>query len=148
MENNRFARRFRYFFYVLKCLLEFRAAPLHLGMNGTSFEEHAMLLEVCLGRFAGAGMCFAPTAAVDDGLFEILLVRDMSIRQLLGSLSYLYNGKINQHWAVSNWRCRALSIAAQASQKLHCDGELVGHLPVEIEILPRALKVLVDAGAQ
>lgn len=145
METNALINRCRYFLYLLKCLLKFRASPLHLGMNGTSFEGPVLLLEICLGRFAGAGMCFAPKAAVDDGLFEILLVRDMSITQLLGSLLYLYNGKISQHWAVSNWQCRFLSVAAQATQSLHCDGELVGNLPVEIEILPRALKVLTGA---
>jgi diacylglycerol kinase (ATP) len=141
MENT-LGSRFRYFLFVLKCLVKFRATNLRLGMNGTSFEGPVLLLEVCLGKFAGAGMRFAPTAAADDGLFDVLLVKDMSITQLLGSLFYLYNGDINKHWAVNSWQCRSISIAAQFAQKLHCDGELVGHLPVEIEIMPQALRVL------
>ncbi len=105
-----------------------------------------MLLEVCLGKFAGAGMHFAPAAEADDGLFDVLLIEDLSILQVLRSLAYLYNGRINEHPAARNWRCRSVSIAARAGQHLHCDGELVGELPVEIEILPRVLSVLTPAG--
>ena len=142
MKTNR-GGRFHYLLHVLKCLRKFRATPLQLAMDATHFESPAMLLEICLGKYAGAGMRFAPAAIADDGLFDILLIKDMRITQVLGSLVYLYNGRINRHWAVKSWRCRSISIASRAPQRLHCDGELLGQLPVEIEILPQALRVLV-----
>lgn len=134
--------RFRYVLYVLKCLSRFRAARLQLNTDGVLFDGPVLLLDVCLGRYAGGGMRFAPTAKFDDGLFDILLVRQMSATQLLRSLPYLYNGNINAHRAVTSWQCRSVAISAQNGQHFHCDGEVVGHLPVEIEILPRALSVL------
>ncbi len=134
--------RFRYFLYVLKCLHEFRATPLELDINGESFEHSALLLEICLGRYAGAGMQFAPAARVDDGLFEVLLIHDVGVLQILASLLYLYNGRITDHRAVSQWQAKSIDIAARAEQYFHCDGELVGQLPVKINILPRVLQVI------
>lgn len=134
--------RIRYFLYVLKCLYRYRAESLRLETNGTAIEGPVLLLDVCLGKYAGAGMRFAPTAVTDDGLFDVLLVDHISIPRLLGSLFYLYNGRIDRHPAVHSWQCSALSITAQTAQHFHCDGELVGDLPVELEILPGALRVL------
>ncbi len=134
--------RFRYFVLLLRCLRKLRATHLQLSVDAAPFEGPALLLEICLGKFAGAGMHFAPAAEADDGLFDVLLIEGLSIPQVLRSLVYLYNGRINEHPAARNWRCRAVSIAARAGQQLHCDGELVCELPVQIEILPRALSVL------
>jgi YegS/Rv2252/BmrU family lipid kinase len=134
--------RIRYFLFLFKCLRKFRATSMQLDLDTASFEGPTLLLEICLGKFAGAGMHFAPTAAVDDGLFDVLHIEDLGITQLLGSLSYLYNGRINEHRAARHWRCRSVSISARDGQALHCDGELIAELPVQIELLPRALSVL------
>jgi len=140
--NSARGSRVRYFRYVLKCLLRFHASRLRVNIDGAAAEDAVTLLEVCVGKYAGAGMRFAPSANADDGLFEVLLVGEMSIPRLLGSLNYLYNGNIKQHPAARSWQCRALSITARTAQYLQCDGELVGQLPVDIEILPGALRVL------
>jgi len=139
--------RTRYLLYVLKCLLKYRASPLRLNIEGELFEDPVLLLEVCVGRYAGAGMCLAPAASAGDGVFEVLLIEDISVLRLLGSLFYLYNGNIRRHPAAKSWQCRTLSVAAQTAQFLQCDGELAGRLPVRIEIMPRALRVLAPEGA-
>jgi len=135
--------RSRYLVHVLKCLFKYRAARLRLDMEGELLEELVLLLEVCVGKYAGAGMRFAPAASADDGIFEVLVVEDMSAFRLLRSLPVLYNGGIRQHPAVKSRRCRNLSVAARTTQYLHCDGELAGQLPARIEIMPRVLRVLV-----
>lgn len=134
--------RLRYLLYVLRCLAKYRPQSLRLDAGGATFCGRVLLLDVCLGRYAGAGMRFAPNAFTDDGMFDVLLVDHISIPRLLGSLFYLYNGRIDQHRSVHSWQCDTLSINAHSSQHFHCDGELVGDLPVKIEILPGALSVL------
>ena len=81
--------RFRYFLYVVKCLFEFKATRLEIDAKGESLECSALMLQACLGVYAGAGMRFAPDAVADDGLFEVLCIGDMSVLQILASLFYL-----------------------------------------------------------
>jgi len=111
-------------------------------LEGQHHDCQALLLEICIGKFAGAGMRFAPDAIADDGLFEVLLINELSFSQLLTSLLYLYNGRIDKHWAVERWRKGFISITKGAGQYFQCDGELAGKLPIEVEILPRALRVI------
>jgi len=134
--------RLRYFLYVLKSLFNFKSTRLELDVNGDPVECPALMLGVSLGRFAGAGMKFAPGALADDGLFDVLLIEQLSVPQILVSLLYLYNGRIDNHWAVKRWRTPSISIRGQTGQQFHCDGELVDQLPVKIEILPQALRVI------
>lgn len=139
-------RRLRYLFYALKCAFDFKATQLGLHINGETFERHALMLEICLGKYAGAGMQFAPEAIADDGLFDILLINDLSTLQIFGSLLYLYNGKIDSHWAVKRWRSGSVSIDAQTKQWFHCDGELIGQLPIRVDILPQTLRIIAPEG--
>lgn len=140
-------QRLRYFFYLLKGLASYRAIPLQLDIDGDQLESLTTLLEVCIGDRAGAGMRFAPRASADDGLFEVLLIDKLSTAQLIRSLAYLYNGKIDEHPAARRWRSRRLAVAAQSEPFFHCDGELVGRLPVELEIQPRAINIMIPGGA-
>ena len=135
--------RFRYFIYLLKCLREFQATTLQLDIDGQSLERPALMLQTCLGKYAGAGMQFAPAAKANDGLFDVLLIKDLGVPQLLGSLFYLYNGRVNAHKGVSHWQSRTISVAATNRQQFHCDGELVGELPVRFDLLPQALRVMI-----
>ena len=100
------------------------------------------MLETCLGKYAGAGMQFAPMAVADDGSFEVLLIENVKIWRLLSSLLYLYNGRINQHPAVRHCQAVSVVIDCETKQNFHCDGELIGRLPVKIDLLPRALRVI------
>jgi YegS/Rv2252/BmrU family lipid kinase len=139
-------RRLRYFFYLLKSLASYRAIPLRLEIDANRLQRHTTLLEVCIGDRAGAGMRFAPQASADDGLFEVLLIEKLSALRLICSLPYLYNGKIDEHPAAQHWRSRRLAVTAKSEPFFHCDGELVGRLPVSIEILPRALDIVIPGG--
>ena len=134
--------RWRYLLYVLKCAHKYKATTLHLDMEWQSHDCAVLLLEICIGKFAGAGMRFAPEAVADDGLFEVLLINKLKFWQLLTSLLYLYNGRINEHWAVRRWQKGFIRIAKGSGQYFQCDGKLAGKLPIEIEILPQALRVI------
>jgi YegS/Rv2252/BmrU family lipid kinase len=135
--------RWRYLRDLLRCLVGFSAPELRLQFASESLAERSLMLEVCLGRFAGGGMQFAPAAVMDDGAFDVLLIADLGRLHLLASLPFLYNGRINEHPRVRHWRCPALSVACPENPAFHCDGEVVGELPLRVEILPRALRVIV-----
>ncbi|MCX2980549.1 diacylglycerol kinase family lipid kinase [Halieaceae bacterium IMCC14734] len=140
-------RRLRYLLYLLKCLVSYRATPLRIDIDGDELEYLTTLLEVCIGDRAGAGMRFAPRASADDGLFEVLLIDKLSTAQLIRSLTYIYNGRIDEHPAARRWRSPRLAVAAHAEQFFHCDGELVGRLPIRLEILPRAVSIMIPSAS-
>lgn len=141
-------RRWRYLSTLLKCLRRFVAATMTVAGGGQQLQVPALMTMACIGRYGGAGMQLAPAARPDDGLLDVLLIRDLPFLQRLLSLSQLFNGRIHRHRAVSAWQCESLSLAADVPLQLQCDGELAGWLPACIELVPQPLTVVIrPAGA-
>lgn len=96
-------------------------------------------------QFHGAGMWVCPRAAVDDGLLDVTVFRYLSLFEIVGAFSWLYNGKVYEHPKVEFHRAKRLEAAADEPAFIEVDGEPVGRLPLEITVLPKALAVYVPA---
>jgi diacylglycerol kinase (ATP) len=135
--------------------LSFAAAALHATLT---FEKPAVRVSldggqasrinvanfcVANARYFGGGMKIAPNARLDDGLFDVVAVGDVSALTVLANSYRLYLGTHLGMQEVKHAlarRVRAES-ASGAVVKLEVDGELAGSLPAEFELLPRALRV-------
>ena len=99
---------------------------------------------VNLPRYAG-GLNFAPRALGDDGLLDICTFRTGSI---WSGLWYLCGAAWGVHESMRDFQTVQtdhLRIEAAGPASYQLDGDPGGDLPVEIRILPRRLKLLVDS---
>lgn len=95
------------------------------------------------GRYAGGGMDFAPNSRIDDGVLDVVMIRDQSVLARLFNFPKIYSGKhINYPW-VTYIQARRVRIESSQRVPLEADGELLGFLPCEIEVVPKVLKVCV-----
>jgi YegS/Rv2252/BmrU family lipid kinase len=99
-----------------------------------------------LGSIGVLGATLANNISVSDGLLDVILIRKAdvaSLGELVGSITGLTDpAKLLPHWQV-----RSVSIAADPPQKVTADGELLGSTPVDIRVLPGAIRVIVPASA-
>ncbi len=93
------------------------------------------------GRYFGSGMCIAPDALVDDGLFDIVILKDLSKINLLLSLPRVYKGSHLSHPRIISLQGKSVRVEASGEALLDLDGEQPGRAPVEIEILPQAINL-------
>jgi diacylglycerol kinase (ATP) len=98
---------------------------------------------VANARYFGGGMQIAPTAQMDDGLFDAVAVGDLSPLSILVNSYRVYLGTHLGMEQVRRTRARLVEAsAADSSQvRLEVDGELVGRLPAAFRILPAALRL-------
>jgi diacylglycerol kinase (ATP) len=98
---------------------------------------------VANARYFGGGMKIAPTARLDDGLFDVVAVGDVSALTVLANSYRLYLGTHLGMQQVKHARARRLRAEPASVEvvKLEIDGELSGSLPAEFEILPGALRL-------
>jgi YegS/Rv2252/BmrU family lipid kinase len=129
-----------------KGLLNYRAVSLGLTFAGQRIDARAFVLFFAIGRYCGSGMNVAPQAEVDDGLFDITLIQDLSRWEVLKSLRRLFDGTLLTHPKVLALRETEGAVESVTRQPVEADGELIGHAPVRFSILPRALRVLAPAG--
>ncbi|MBI4988364.1 MAG: diacylglycerol kinase family lipid kinase [Rhodocyclales bacterium] len=125
-----------------KGLLNYRAVSLGLTFAERKIDTRAFVLFFAIGRYCGSGMNVAPLAEVDDGLFDITLIQDLSRWEVLKSLRRLFDGTLLTHPKVLALREAEGAVESATAQPVEADGELIGHAPVRFSILPRALRVL------
>lgn len=95
------------------------------------------------GNYHGAGMMICPEALIDDGLLDVTVVERMSLWELLRSIKILYNGKVYTHPKVHFRRTKNLVAHSDSPCSIEIDGEPLGYLPLDVTILPGALKMIV-----
>ena len=112
--------------------------------DGVPQDVTILNIAVANGQYHGGGMQVAPDARVDDGMFHITVIGNLSLPEIFWHLPKLYNGKIKQIKKVSTLTGRKVVAASEQTVLLDVDGEQPGRLPVEIEIVPAAIRMIMS----
>lgn len=154
-EATRFAaertRRLRgsllYGYAALRVLGRFAPFEARVRYDGESFEGRVMLVAVANSGRYGSGMRIAPEARIDDGLLDLVIVREVSRPELLLWFGRVFGGTHVRHPAVVLARAARVEVSTERPMTISADGEVLartGREPVAVEALTRAL--LVAAG--
>jgi diacylglycerol kinase (ATP) len=132
-----------YLLGALTTLVTYRNKDVHLKLDGVEMDKRVCTVIMNNGRYGGGGMNTAPNAELSDGLFDVLIVDDITKPDFLVSLPRLYKGTHLTHPHVIMKRAKEIEIHAKQKMSLQADGELLGEVPAHIRILPSALKIIV-----
>ncbi len=94
-------------------------------------------------RYLGGGMKICPDAEPDDGLFDVLLIGDVTKLDLARTMPRIYRGTHLPHPKAELLRGAVVSVEAAVPLPVELDGEQPGTTPVRFEVVPRVLKVRV-----
>ena len=98
---------------------------------------------VANGPFFGGGMKICPDAKPDDGVFDVLLIGDLTKRDLIFTLPKTFRGTHLPHPKAELIRGARVSVDAPDPLPIELDGEQPGTTPATFEVVPRALRVRV-----
>ncbi len=93
------------------------------------------------GAYFGGGMKIAPESRMDDGLFDIIILKGLNKKDLLINLPGVYKGKHMSNPKIIFMRGKNIAVTSPEKALLNLDGEQPGRAPVEIELLHRAIKI-------
>ncbi|HOT51847.1 MAG TPA: diacylglycerol kinase family protein, partial [Candidatus Hydrogenedentes bacterium] len=139
----RFGGKFAFFVGMLKALLMYRNQPVRIQIDDV-FDKvlRVSTAAVCNGQYFGGSMHIAPQAVPDDGLFDVVIIHDLSLPTLLRNVGTIYRGEhvANEHVTiVRGRRITALPVEGAGEVLLDVDGEAPGRLPATFEIVPAAI---------
>lgn len=108
----------------------------------------ARILVVGNGRFTGGAIPVAPSALLDDGLLDLLVVPELDRAEMSILLPRLMLGRHEGHQALFTARARRIEIRSEPALDLSLDGELTRTGKAVFSVMEGALSVLVgpDAG--
>ncbi|MCU1418893.1 diacylglycerol kinase family protein [Mycetocola sp.] len=132
----------RYTLALLRELISLAPRRYELSVDGTSFSVDAVLLSVANNGSLGGGMRIVPHARVDDGVLDLFTVAPLGRLRLLRFFPKVFSGTHTTLDLVAFRTLRTVRIDAPGIVA-YADGERIGPLPIDIEILPAALHVLI-----
>jgi diacylglycerol kinase (ATP) len=132
-----------YFWSTLAVFAGWDADPVRVTVDGESRAAtmHDVIVANC--RYFGGGMKICPEAQPDDGLFDVLLLGDLTKRDLMLTLPKAYSGKHLPHPKAELLRGAVVTVDADEPLPVELDGEQPGTTPVRFEIVPHALRLRV-----
>ena len=90
-------------------------------------------------------MKVVPRAGLDDGLLDVCIVGEMSRIKVLFCLPTIFFGAHIRLRGVEYFQARTVRLDSTPGVELYADGEPAGFTPLDIGLVPRALKVIVPA---
>jgi diacylglycerol kinase (ATP) len=108
-------------------------------------KRHARMHDVVVanGPYFGGGMKIAPDALPDDGAFDVLLIGDLTKRDLLLTMPKIFRGTHLPHPKAELLRGATVLVESAEPLPIQLDGEQPGTTPARFEAVPQALRVRV-----
>lgn len=131
----------RYLVALVIELARLRPIRYRLVLDGVETVTDAALIAVGNNQSIGGGMRVTPNAVVDDGLFDVLIVTPLSRIAFMRVFPRVFAGTHLSDPRVTVHRAKTVRIEAE-NVAAYADGERVSLLPVDVEIVPGALRVL------
>jgi diacylglycerol kinase (ATP) len=128
---------------VFRALSKFKPKRLEIEYDDRRFVGEAMLVAIGNTTSYGGGLKIVPQAQPDDGWLDVCVVKKTTKLELLRQLPSAYKGKHVNHPAIEMYRARRVTISSPDPVELFGDGEFLQPIPVTIEIIPQALRVIV-----
>ncbi|MFE4393872.1 MULTISPECIES: diacylglycerol kinase [Streptomycetaceae] len=135
--------RMRYNLAIAAEFANLRPLPFRITLaDGTVIERDLTLAAVGNTRSYGGGMLMCPAALPDDGLLDLTLVDAMPRLRIARFFPTLFKGTHITYPEVTTLRTEALRIESPGITA-YADGEFIAALPVDVAVVPDALRVLV-----
>lgn len=108
-------------------------------------ETEVIMFIVANSQSVGGLKNVAPLASVSDGLLDVLVLRKVDVGQISNLLLKLLQGDHLNHPSVDYFQTKKIKIEPLNDMEIPVDydGECFGEIPVEVEVIEKALKVII-----
>jgi diacylglycerol kinase (ATP) len=128
----------------LKTFFGFRAARMRIAVDGRRPRSYRSLqVTICNTPFYGLHLHLASQILMDDGLLDVIIYRTASKFEYLRHALSLLRGRRPVEPKIKHVRVRSMRVTSDVPVPIHVGGEPIGSTPVEVTVLPAALRILV-----
>jgi YegS/Rv2252/BmrU family lipid kinase len=122
-----------------------RWKPSEMAVSVGGERRSGLMYDVLVAncRYLAGGMKMTPEALPDDGLFDVLLIGNITRTDLALTLPKVYRGTHLPHPKAELLRGAAVSVESATPLPVELDGEQPGTTPARFEVVPRALSLRV-----
>lgn len=136
-----------YLYNLVQSLFQYKVAHIELKLREKIiFKGKVFSMSIGICKYNGAGMMQLPDAIPDDGLFDVTIIRKMGKMKVIRSIKNLYDGSFVEMKEVEQFRGDEFTINSKPEHRLYLetDGESLGNSPLNFEVIPKAIKLIIN----
>ena len=114
-----------------------------LTLDEEVIKENFIFIIGCNTIHTGKAMKMAPLAQLNDGKIDLIIVRKTSRINLLKLFPKLFSGDHIKSPLVEYRQVENFSISLEETNDLTIDGEIIGTTPLNVQMIPKMVNVLV-----
>lgn len=141
--TRKFGSTSAYFLATLQAIRAFRPTTVLVRdeEGQTLTIDNCSLVSFANGKFFGSGMQIAPDALLDDGLLDVIGIKDLNVLFFLTNGYRVYQGTHIGLPSVTAQRKRSCTVETLSKEPIYVetDGELFAQLPAKFTVRPKAL---------
>ncbi len=130
-----------YIFGVFIITKNLQSYHLDFEIDGRSYQRDNIFVEICNSQKTGGDMIMAPQAKIDDGLLDIVILNKISRMGLLRALPKIFKGTHIHIPQIETFKGRNMRFVPETEKILTPDGEITGHTPVSVSVLPGKIRI-------
>lgn len=138
--------QFAYFLKGIEMLPVLKPIWTKIEYDGKVFEDEIMLFLVANTNSVGGFQKLAPDAKMDDGLFDLIVLKKSNIAEFVRVASQANRGVHFSNENVFHVRAKRIDVHTEEKMQLNIDGEYGGVLPGEFVNLYRHIEYFVPEG--
>ncbi len=130
-----------YYLKGIEQIPNFRPIGVEIVTRDRLVKEEMLLFLILNGHTAGGFTHLAPRASIEDGAFDVIMVRPCNLGQLLSLFVKLIKGEHINDPRVEYFQASQVIINCSQAIDTDLDGEQGPGFPLEIKVLPQRLPV-------
>ena len=135
-----------YFLKSVEAGLSYTPRDCRIELDDKVLNFKCFAISIANGPMYGYNFQIAPDARLDDGLFEVVILKDAPFWQYFAAVPSMLNSKIYEADFVEHFAARCVKISVEGENHVHLDGEgILMEGDLNFELKPKAIKVLVPA---
>ena len=130
----------------LSGLFFYKKTIFKIEINNQIIETTCLMALIGICKYAAGGMKLTNYTSTSNGFFDITIVKNLSLIDLIRNLPKLYNGKIIHHKKVDTYKSNSIYIMPISSYNkpfIQADGELIGKGSLKATIIPKAIQFVI-----
>lgn len=137
---------FAYIMNGIQALRDIKESNYHLTLDDEVVDVKGLTCLVAnAGAFGVPGLTIDPCIKIDDGLLDVFVIRKMDLMGLFSVAATVVSGQ-EVKGPIQHWQAKKIKIETDPIQSTQADGEMWGKSPIEINVAPQSLKVIVPKG--
>ncbi len=128
---------------MIRSQMHYRNQTVRIEVDGKPIGERKIKnVIVANGQYFGGGMRIAKDARIDDGVFDVIIMGDITFIESLRWAPRMYKGEIiDFKEKVEYFHAKQVKAVSDERVMIDMDGEQPGMLPITLTIMPSAIRL-------